>query len=230
MNRMLSVWAVVVAFAAAAESRAQFFDDFNGDSLAPHWQTLWPEPDAWDYEVSGGLLTVNSLNLPSSFGSPTNYQMLDTYIPPLFGEFTAIAVMGLSSGSHRTLSVQIAGSQAGSPPTILAGMAYRDGGVLRYGPGNTNVHPLALEPGLHEFRMTRSGSQMAYFIDDVHIGTLSTSATHGAYWLRLMFDVDHPAGLPMTPMLVDHVSIVPTPATGAIALLLFSMACSRRRP
>ncbi|MBX3402577.1 MAG: hypothetical protein KF699_04095 [Phycisphaeraceae bacterium] len=229
MNRLLGVLAAAAVLFVAAESRAQFFDDFDGDALAPHWQTVWPEPEAWDYEVSGGLLTVNSLNLPSSFGSPTNYQMLDTFIPPFFGDFTATAVMGLTAGSHRSISVQVAGSQVGGPPTILARMTFGDSGILAFGPGPVSSQPLELEPGLHEFRMIRTGSQMAYFVDELHLGSLPTSATHGAYWFRLMFDVDHPQGLPMTPILVDHVSIVPTSATGAIALALFSMANSRRR-
>ena len=229
MNRLLGMFAAAAVLFVAAESRAQFFDDFDGDSLAPHWQTLWPVPEAWDYEVSGGLLTVNSLNLPSSFGSPTNYQMLDTYIPPFFGDFAATAVMGLTAGSHRTISIQVAGSQVGGPPTILAGMAYRDGGVIGFGPGNSSVYPLVLQPGLHEVRMIRTGSEMDYFVDELHIGTLSTSQTHGAYWVRLMFDVDHPQGIPMTPMLVDRVSIVPTSATGMISLAFLSMACTRRR-
>lgn len=87
---------------------------------------------------------------------------------------------------------------------------------------------MTLEPGLHEFKMMRSGAQMTYFLDGNEIGTLATNGVQGAYWLRLMFDVDYPAGLPMGPMMVDRVSVVPCP-TGGLAIAVLGVLGSRRR-
>lgn len=225
MNRILSLIAVAVVLIVAAEGRAQFFDDFDGDELAPHWQTLWSEPGAWDYQVSGGLLTVNSLNLPSSFGSPTNYQYLDTFISPVFGDFTAIAVMGLTAGSHRSISMRLAGSQAGG----LGEFVYHESGVVVIGPGPTTALPMTLDTGLHEFKMVRTGAQISYFIDNALLGTLANdNVDQGAYWIRLRFEVDHPAGIPMAPILVDRVSVVPAPAH-ALLVLSALFGCSRMR-
>ncbi|MBX3402232.1 MAG: hypothetical protein KF699_02355 [Phycisphaeraceae bacterium] len=225
MNRSLSMVAIAVVLFGAAESRAQFFDDFDGDELAPHWQTWWPDPEAWDYQVSGGLLTVNSLNLPSSFGSPTNYQYLDTFISPVFGDFTAIAVMGLTAGSHRSISMRLSGSQGGG----LGEFNYLESGAVVIGPGPTTVLPMALDPGLHEFKMVRTGAQISYFIDNALLGTLANgNVDQGAYWLRLRFEVDHPAGLPMAPIIVDRVSVVPAPAH-ALLVLSALVGCARRR-
>lgn len=129
MNRTLNVLAVAAVLIAAAESRAQFFDDFDGDALAPHWEPLWTSPASWDYQVANGLLTVNSLNAPSSGGSPTNYQSLDTFMSPVYGDFTVIAVMGLAAGADRQIGVRLSGTQSGS----LGYFAYHESGILAYG-------------------------------------------------------------------------------------------------
>lgn len=225
MNRILNVLAVAVVMIVAAESRAQFFDDFNGDALAPHWEPLWASPTSWNYQVANGLLTVNSLNAPSSGGSNWNYQYLDTFMTPVYGDFTAIAVMGLTAGSHRSISMRLSGTQAGG----LGEFIYNETGVVGIGPGGTTVLPMTLEPGLHEFRIVRAGAQISYFVDGLHIGTLANSnVDQGAYWLRLRFEVDYPAGLPMNPMMVDRVSVVPCP-TGGLGIVVLGVLGIRRR-
>ncbi|MBX3404637.1 MAG: hypothetical protein KF699_14600 [Phycisphaeraceae bacterium] len=234
MNRFLCVFAAAaVLFVVAAEGRAQFFDDFDGDALAPHWEPLWISPGSWDFEVAGGLLTIDSLNHPSGGGSNTNYQRLDTFIPPMFGDFTAVAIMGMTSGSSRSIGMRIAGigldpSQGG----ILGEMTYRDGFGFRIGGGGVVGVAWNLDPGLHEFKMIRSGSNVSYHVDDFLLGTQSIGQLDlGVFWIRLQFDVDYPGGLPMNPMMVDRVSVVPAPALGAVAITALSMVqFGRRRP
>ncbi|MBX3405689.1 MAG: hypothetical protein KF869_02895 [Phycisphaeraceae bacterium] len=225
MDRLLSVLAAAAVLFVVAESRAQFFDDFDGDALAPHWQTLWPEPDAWDYEVSGGLLTVNSLNLPSSFGSPTNYQQIRTDFTAVPGDFVATARMGFSPGAGRRVGMIVIGDQAG----VLGQIGFHESGVLGIAAAGFMLVPMTLSPGLHEFTMERSGSQMSFFVNDVLVSTLATDGNQAVNRVRLTFDVDHPAGLPMSPMMVDRVSIVPAPATGAVAVIVLSLTGFRRR-
>jgi hypothetical protein len=226
MSRLPSVLAVAAVLFAAAQSRAQFFDDFDGSALAPHWQPLWTSPTSWDYQVANGLLTVNSLNAPSSGGSNRNYQYLDTFISPVFGDFTASAVMGMTAGSHRSISMRLSGTQAG----ILGEFIYHETGIVGIGPGGTTMLLMMLGPGLHEFKIVRTGAQVSYFMDSVHIGTLANShVNQGAYWLRLGFEVDYPIGLPMNPMMVDRVWVVPVPGSGAVALTFLSLAILRTR-
>ena len=183
MNRLLSMFAVAAVLLAAAESRAQFFDDFDGDALAPHWSSPLAPPEfqhlVWAHRVEGGLLWVDDLLFPSSGGSNQNYQYLDTFIPPVFGDFTVIAVMGLSPGSNRTIGIRLAGTAAGG----LGYLAYRDGGVVGIGGAGLGV-PMLLDPGLHEFKIARVGNQVSYFIDGVHLSTLTNNnVDQGAWWL-----------------------------------------------
>ncbi|MBX3402418.1 MAG: hypothetical protein KF699_03300 [Phycisphaeraceae bacterium] len=230
MKRFLCVFAAAAVLAAATEGRAQFFDDFDGDDLAPHWSSPLAPPEfqhlVWAHRVEGGLLWVDDLLFPSSGGSNTNYQYLDTFIPPVFGDFTAIAVMGLTAGSHRSISMRLSGTQAGG----LGDFIYNENGVVGIGVGGTTVLPTTLDPGLHEFKMVRTGAQISYFLDNVHLGTLANSnVDQGAYWLRLQFDVSYPAGLPMAPMLVDHVSVVPAPASTTVVLMALALSSRKRR-
>ena len=231
MNRLLIRVGIAVVFLVAAKSRAQFFDDFNGDALAPHWEPLWTSPTSWNYQVANGLLTVNSLNAPSSGGSPTNYQRLDAFPPPVFGDFTATVVMGMESGGlgGQAMFMQLAGTQGG----LIGWMIFSQGPTgtsvsISAGSGSTG-HALDLDPGLHEFTMMRTGSQMTFLVDGISLATLPhPGADQGVRWVRLGFEVEYPGGLPMVPMSLDRVSVVPAPAQTLLTLIALGV-CTRRR-
>lgn len=227
MNRLLSVWAVVVALVAAAESRAQFFDDFDGNALAPHWQILDDFPGAWDYGVSGGLLTVNSLNSPASMGSPTNYQRIDANFPPVAGDWIARVTMGWEPGSMREMRIRLSTTQA-----IFAEYAFSDVGAVPriiMSASSPPVFAAAPASGMHEFEVHRTGAQMHFYFDGAIQLSLPAPAPHlPLSQIRIGFDVAYPEGLPMSPLYVDRVSIVPAPSTGAVALF-FGFGQMRRR-
>jgi hypothetical protein len=62
--------AVLVVCPAPALGGLVFFDDFEGNALAPHWSQP-PAPD-WQYNVSNSMLNVTALLYPSHPKSPVN--------------------------------------------------------------------------------------------------------------------------------------------------------------
>jgi hypothetical protein len=223
--------AIAVVPNAAAEGRAQFFDDFDGDALAPHWEPLWTSPTSWNYQVANGLLTVNSLNAPSSGGSPTNYQRLDAFPPPVYGDFTATIVMGMGSGGSggQAMFMQLAGTEGGVLGWFIFSQGPTGTGVSMYAGSGSSGQVLDIDPGLHEFTMMRTGSQMSFLLDGIPLATLAhPGAAQGVRWVRLGFEVEYPGGLPMAPMMVDRVSVIPAPTQSLLTLIALGV-CTRRR-
>ncbi len=210
---------------ASAESRAQFFDDFDGDDLAPHWSLQTSFPTAWDYTVADGLLTVTSLNFPSFAGSATNYQRMYAPFAPIAGDFDVRVTMGWAPGALREMRIVLWGGNGEFGYTELLGqprLVYSNSlGVLEFAdaPG----------PGVHEFSLIRQGAQIQFGLNGATVATLPAAVGQPLAQIQIGFDVAYPGGIPMSPLMVDRVSVVPTPASSTVVLTALSLALLRRR-
>lgn len=211
----------------AHECNAQFLDTFDGTSLAPHWE-IFSTPEHLTHHVSGGLLTVTNLPLPSHPKMPSNTATMLASFTPVSGDFAARAVVGWDEGTERLLIWSLS-SPAGS---LLAQMTYGDsisggpGVRVGSGAGPVGVFP-APESGMHEFALTREGSMYSAFLNGTFLLSFSGPLSDPVSRVSLRFVVAYPSD-GFEPMYADFIEVVPAPASVA-PLTVLSIVCIRRR-
>jgi hypothetical protein len=221
IHKVLATLTLLFTAPALAQSPA-FFDDFDGDALGPHWFQYAPG----SHTVSNSMLTVtgggaqNFAMLSTSFATQTNFQV-DVW-------------MGWSSASaHQRLEINLSESIPGDPS--IASIRYDNSptegariictSFLGFSQYQWFSEPAPV-PGIYQFTFLRTGSQMGFYLNGAHLGTLNSTQL-GMSSLTMLFSGDVSE---MSPLYVDRVQVVPVP--GGFLLLAASMLMSdrRRRP
>lgn len=220
----------VIAWAmlgSPALGQTVFFDDFDGDALLPHWNGQ-PPREWWDYNVSNSMLNVTGLFNPSHPKFPTNSAILGAYgaySPQTDFQLDATMGWGASEGVARfELTVMI--NQG-----LVASIGYREHaiglepGIFAAIGANTLTIP-APEPGMYDFRITRTGSLYNFYFDGSLFASLTSPYTGPVDGLQFLFSSPYPG--PSGPFHIDWVQ-VQIPSPGTFIALAAGLACVSRR-
>ena len=208
--RWLATGLLAAAFGAAVSGQTVFFDDFEGNALLPHWSQ--PPPSHWEYNVSNSMLTVTGLfySVP-----PYGFAAISAAYAPQ-ADFRVDAWMGWERGE--SLGVSVLGPDAS--------IWYSDGSVLVAEVDGRVVGGHALpSPGVHQFTITRTGTQFEFFFNGLLFGSVASGPTTPAEGVAFGFSEWSPGAA--GPFYVDRVRVVPSPAVFAIPVL--GLACLGRR-
>ncbi len=225
-STLIAAWLVVWgAIAAPVAAQPVFFDDFNGDSLLPHW--VQPPPTDWEYNVGDGMLNVTRGIYPSSPQTPKNVTLMAASIPTL-SDFRVDVRMGWDEGrGPRRLGIGIAGG------AYIASMTYALGGdpesvpIIFVGNGLDGFPLPAPTFGLHDFVMTRAGSRLEFYLDGSFFGSLTDDFNLDAS--VILFDFAGPYPGEQGSFHIDQIRIIPVPASGMIWLSLVLTTLGYRR-
>ncbi|MCH7905363.1 MAG: PEP-CTERM sorting domain-containing protein [Armatimonadetes bacterium] len=224
MRRYILILALAVPLTAAA----QFFDHFEGDRLAGHWRfTSWGQ--SWEHSVSDSMLHVTRV-----FGQAEIHGVHILAELPALANFDAVSIMGWDSGSvGRGMGLTI--WNGANLNRDIATIGYREprnaDPVVIVSFNNTRdgyIEVPAPPPGMHEFRLSRTGTTLEAFLNGELLLRSTDSDMLSGNWVGLVFGARDPAVF--NPLHVDLVDVVPEPTTlmvlaaGALYLL------RRRRP
>ena len=196
------LWLLVLVWPMAASGQTVFFDDFEGNALLPHW--LQPPPSHWEHNVSNSMLTVTGLfySVP-----PYGFAAISAAYAPQ-ADFRVDAWMGWERGE--SLLVTVLGPSAS--------ISYSDGVVLvaEVDGQVAGVLPLP-SPGVHQFTITRTGTQFEFFFNGLLFGGVASGPTTPAEGVAFGFSEWSPGAA--GPFYVDRVRVIPAPAVFAIPVL-----------
>lgn len=217
--------ALAMAMCPAAPAPAQpvFFDDFNGNALAPHWSR--PPDSHWEYNVSGGMLNVTELKFPSDPHFGGNEARIGAGYAPQT-DFRADVWMGWEAGDppHRL------GFYINSPQGIIAAFGYRNFGAgpeIFAGASNEAVFVPAPPPGMYHFTIRRVGVQNDFYFNDDHFARITSQSAPSAFGLTLDFLGPYPGQF--GALHIDRIVIVPAPGALIVPGTLALFAAQRRR-
>lgn len=216
--------AMVLAWPGLALAQPVFFDDFEGDDLAPHWNR--PPPEDWEYNVSGSMLNVTGLFNPSSSKTPNNFARINTIIDEV-DQFRATARMGFDPGFGQGVRLELETVGGGTLATFgyftdsngvpgLSAFTSRHPGLFFPGP----------PPGIYDFTIERTSDLYRFSLDGDLLGTLPISLTNPL--TRVILDFRGPFPGMLGPLHVDSVLVVPAPGVGAMAVGLLLLNTRRR--
>ena len=222
MNRwmigLLALWP------GLALGQVGFFDHFEGNALAPHWQ-VFPVPRALEYNITNSLLHITGLPYPSHPKIPSNHGGMQAQFSPVSGDFYALARMGWDAGELRFMRVAVLGPRG----ELIASFGYRDTEILVNNGATPGIGFPAPPPGMHDFTIRRVGGDLHFSLNGTPLTTLPAVFAGPAARVNLDFVVAYPnPGL--APMHVDLVQVVPTPAIpGTLVVFALSLLARRRR-
>jgi hypothetical protein len=225
MRMRVSSWFLWLAAAqvhGAVWAQPIFYDDFNGNALQPHW--LLPPPWApWLYNVSDGMLNVDRVLYPSNPKVIYNWAFIGAIFEPIASDFHTSARMGWEAGEQGAVFFELSSPQGGR----VAGFGYGGNGLFAKSPTQT-IQFAAPAPGLYDFAVGRTGNELRFYLDGVLLGGLTDTILDPAGSITLGF---HEHNLMPSPgaLHVDHVLIVPSPATGVVLVVAIG-AFSARTP
>ncbi len=207
---------------SAASGQTVFFDQFEGDTLLPHWAQ--PPPSHWEYSVNNSQLHVEELLWPSSSKSPSNYTGISTRITPLEGDFRVHVRMGWEANSFPVMRFALQNSLA----QRIAGFGYSSGEIRAEAGLSQPFFFPAPPPGLHDFVVDRVGSQVNFTLNGELLLTLPDTAPGDLELFSFHFLGPYPdPGL--DPLHVDLVHIVPAPSVMLALMITGGIAMTRRR-
>ena len=213
----------------AASGQTVFFDDFEGNTLLPHW--LQPPPSHWEHTVSNSMLNVTALFSPGIPHLGSNFSAIAAEFSPQT-DFRVDVWMGWEQGtpSHR-LALKVMGP-GGNP--IIASFAYRNEPgfgpvpVITAGASGQGITMLAPPPGMYQFTLTRVAAEFQFYLEGNLIATFPD--TFGIPAGGVQFFFLGPVSEPLGAFSIDRVRVVPTPGLLLIALPLgLACACGRTR-
>lgn len=232
MLRLLAA-ALLAALLPVAPCAAQFFDEFSGDALAPHW-IIQPVPAALEHHVSDGMLHVTNVTFPSHPKSPTNNALIRVNFSPIGGDVLARAIVGWSPGQDRSIEFSVIAGTA-----LLGALRYSelglDGPQVVFSRGGSTGPGMSTFPappaGMHEFVLMRNqglgGSTMvSAFLNGELLVTYPTAVVAPVGSVVLQFTTAFPND-GIQPMHVDLVQVIPAP--GSVGLTLLSALIFARR-
>ncbi len=211
----------------AASGQTVFFDDFEGNTLLPHWQQ--PPASRWEYNVSNSRLNVTKLLYPSNPHSPSNFATMAALFAPQT-DFRMDARMGWDAGAGpRRLGMEV---RTGAAATgIIASIRYSDEGGPGVSPvivagafGSPNLITMpAPAPGIYRFAISRVGAEFRFYFDGSLFGSLigNNIPTTG-----VVFEFAGPFPGELGTLRIDRIQVIPSPGS---ALFVFTLAlgCGR---
>ncbi|MEW5883250.1 MAG: PEP-CTERM sorting domain-containing protein [Armatimonadota bacterium] len=222
-----AVLLLLFALSPATSAGQGFFDDFDGEDLGSHWSTGNPK-GGWIYSVHDSLLEVYGF---TGFLGGREWITARTFP---YDDFDFEARVGWTGEPQfERLNVAIGGGYPNDRAVALMGFrrTIDDGRQLstvvasfRDGP---RVEMAAPSSGFHTFRVTRSaGVFSAYFNQELILQ--GTGSGMPADTIVLLFG-GNSTTMPVD-LLVDRVSVVPEPASGAsLVLALAALFIWRRK-
>ena len=225
----MKLWVAAALLAWPGAALGQFFDDFNGPALLPHWNPGSP-PAHWAYDFSGGMLNVTGLFHPSLPKVGSNNAYMTAFFPQLGEDFVASVRMGWDAGDGRGMSVVV-----GNEITALGRFGVTEqmaGGPVIFGSTGTSALNLATAPpaGMHEFQIVGTGSSVSFILNGSLLWVLPRPPGGGPNSVGFAFISDYPNPL-FAPLRVDFVQVLPNPSTVlALATGLWILGVPRRRP
>ena len=218
---------LILALAAPLSAAAQFFDHFDGDRLAGHWNFFSEFGERMEYQLSDSMLHVTRV-----YGGPRVLNRVEIYasVGP-YPDYEVVSTLGWDEGEHQALGIAIYNGPPpfgfshggisfkrlpGQEPVIIAGFS---------GGGGTSQIP-APQSGMHELRVTRAGDLMTAYFNGEIVHQARVDLGQARYVTLLFGAPDSPA---FAPLHVDMVRVVPEPATFVILGIGAICAMLRRR-
>lgn len=193
-----------------------FHDDFSGATLAPHW-THWILPP-FDYRMGDGRMTVTAVHAPAGLFLRSG-GIVTTFAP--LADFRVTTRLGWEAGTDRRLYMEIGGGL----PRIYLSEIFEFGIVYSTGISGTGRVP-APPAGTYEFTVVRSGGRFGVFLNGTLLSTYTDTAHQPLSQVGFVFD--GPISAPLSPMWLDEVTVVPSPAT-PVSLVAAALLAGRRR-
>ncbi|MCH7905362.1 MAG: hypothetical protein IH944_12480 [Armatimonadetes bacterium] len=219
-------YVLILALAAPLTAAAQFFDHFEGNELAEHWE-FYSWGQQWEHSVSDSMLHVTRV-----FGQGEISGVGILAELPALGDFDAVSLMGLEpGGARRGIGLAIwNGHPVGAFARAPAGMVYLERRaadpilIVVFNNGiDGYIEVPAPPPGMHEFRLRRAGTTLEAFLNGELLLRSTDSQMLAGNRVGLGFSGRDPAVF--NPLHVDLVGVVPEPTTrmvlaaGALYLL-----------
>ncbi|MCH7905360.1 MAG: hypothetical protein IH944_12470 [Armatimonadetes bacterium] len=206
-------YVLILALAMPLTAAAQFFDHFEGDRLQGHWRfTSWGQQ--WEHSVSDSMLHVTRV-----FGQAEIHGVHILAELPALADFDAVSLMGLEpDGARRGIGLTIWNREPtgfGWAPAIMVYFE-RQGTdpvvIVSFNNGiDGSVEVPAPPPGMHEFRLRRTGTTLEAFLNGELLLRSSDSRMLSGNWVGLRFSSSDPVAF--NPLHVDMVGVVPEPAS-----------------
>ncbi len=224
MNKPMIVATLLVWPASAL---GQFFDDFDGPALLPHWNPVSP-PSHWAYDFNGGMLNVTGLFYPSLPKIGSNNAYMIAFFPQLGQDFVARIRMGWDAGDGRGMALHV-----GNELTNLGVFGFTeqkpgDPVVFAQTLGAPGFFP-APPAGVHDFAMVGTAATVEFWLNGSLLTVLPRPSGGGPRGVLISFLSDFP-NPSFAPLHIDRVEVVPAPAP--IALIgagLLAFGAPRRR-
>lgn len=230
MNRITTMAApLALAMTCACDSaRAQniFFDAFSGDQLRPRWQQ--PPPGHWEHTVADSRLTVSGLFFPGVPGQPNTAGIEAEFTNFKIENQIVTTVLGWNFGEGRKLSVNLTGRQG-----LQVAFGYDEMGGMpvifmeRPGASPPLLTTPAPGPGVHNFRLELDSDGLFLYVN----GSIALHWAKGTGQPISRVEVEFAAlhGAAFSPLHVDLMRIVPSPATMIVLLAGWVIVVRERR-
>ena len=214
----------------AASGQTVLFDDFEGNTLLPHW--LQPPPSRWEYNVSNSMLNVTALLRPSHPKSPSNFAAMGASFEPQT-DFRIDVRMGWEQGAapHR-LTFHLMGAQGQG----LTSFGYSNdpsfgpNPVIFGGASGQSINIPAPLSGMYEFAITRVAAEFSFYFEGNLFATFPDTFGLPVAGVSLFFLGPFPGQL--GTLRIDRVQIVPAPGSLLVSFVLM-LGCvkpKRRTP
>ena len=201
---------LILALAAPLTAAAQFFDHFEGDRLGDHWR-FYSWGQQWEHSVSDSMLHVTRV-----FGQGEISGVGILAELPALADFDAVSLMGLDpGGARRGIGLTIWNRATDRVPAMIWYFERRDADPVVFVSFNNgidgSIEVPAPPPGMHEFRLRRTGTTLEAFLNGQLLLRSSDSRMLPGNWVGLSFR--GPDTGEFAPLHVDLVGVVPEPTT-----------------
>ena len=212
----------------AASGQTVFFDDFDGNTLLPHWSR--PAPSRWEYNVSNSMLNVTGLFYPGIPHLGGNFVIIGaSYAPQM--DFRADVWMGWEPGDqpHR-LAFHVVGAQGQG----IASVGYRHEPafgpvpIIFGGASNQGATFVAPDPGIYHFTITRIAAEFQFYLEGNLFATFPDNFGTPATTVGVEFLGPSDPNATFGPLHIDRIRIVPAPGSILVSMVLLA-GCARRK-